>query len=180
MVAASLCGNPIRAWQTQEAVNWCLEPLAHPGDHPDRSRPSCTPTNSSAAALWLPHHCKRWWGLLVTCPTGNFLLCPKGQSRETQAATSKTPGPHESFVVHLHRGRICCQVLTPNTSHCGHTAFSYHFPHPFPRACENKAAYVWQLLHAESWGVIMESSDGNDLPTSLHIAQPASFFCYRP
>lgn len=168
MIAASLCGNPTHTWQTGA---WSLLPtqgIILTG-HIHCALPQTLQLLLSGCVITA----KGDGDFLSHVPAEN-LLCPKGRSRETQAATSKSPGPHESFVVRLHCGRICRQVWTPNTSHCGHTAFSCHFPHPFPWAHENKET----LLHAESLGAIVESRDGNDLPTSLEIAQPASFSCY--
>lgn len=95
------------------------------------------------------------------------VLCPKGWSRETWACDLQNPGAPREFCSSFTLRQDLPPGLNPNTSHCyplGHTAFSYHFPHPFPWACENKEAHVWQLLHTESLGAIVESSDGNDLP----------------
>lgn len=46
---------------------------------------------------------------------------------------------------------------------------------PFCWACENKEAHVWQLLHAESLGATVESSDRNDSPNGS-----VPFFCRGP
>lgn len=167
MVTASqlLSGNLIHIWQTR-SCKLVLVAFAHPGDHPERSGPLCTPTSSSVAILWLPHCCKRWLRFFV--PALLQLYCAqKVEAGKHDLVAFKTLGLYQSFAVHLHWVRTCCQVWTPTASLCypsGHTDFSYNFPHPFPRACENKEAHVWQLLHTESLGVITESSDGNHLP----------------
>lgn len=177
MVTASqlLCGNLIHIWQAR-SCKLVLVAFGHPGDHPERSGPSCIPANSSGAILCLPHCCKRWLRFFV--PMLLQLYCAqKVEAEKHEPVASKTLGLHRSFAVHLHWVRICCQVWTPSASHCypsGHTAFPYNFPHPFPRACENKKAHVWQLLHTEALGVIMESSDGNHLPHgSVPLAWPS-------
>lgn len=178
MVTASqlLCGNLIHIWQAR-SCKLELVAFGHPGDHPERSGPLCIPANSSGAILCLPHHrCKKWLRFFV--PMLLQLYCAqKVEAEKHEPVASKTLGLHWSFAVHLHWVRICCQVWTPSASHCypsGHTAFPYNFPHPFPRACENKKAHVWQLLHTEALGVIMESSDGNHLPHgSVPLAWPS-------
>lgn len=177
MVTASqlLCGNLIHIWQAR-SCKLVLVAFGHPGDHPERSGPLCIPANSSGAILCLPHRCKRWLRFFV--PTLLQLYCTqKVEAQKHEPVASKTLGLHWSFAVHLHWLRICCQVWTPRASHCypsGHTAFPYNFPHPFPRACENKKAHVWQLLHTEALGVIVESSDGNHLPHgSVPLAWPS-------
>lgn len=104
----------------------------------------------------------------------------KVEAEKHEPVASKTLGLHQSFAVHLHWVRICCQVWTPTASLCypsGHTDFSYNFPHPFPWACENKEAHVWQLLHAESLGVIMTVMETIYLMGQPHFPGPA---CHLP
>lgn len=174
MVTASqlLCGNLTHIWQTR-SCKLMLAACAHPGDHPERS-------------MVQPHKLFRCYSLAApVLQKVTDIFCSnvftvysaqKVEAEKHEPVASKTLGLHQSFAVHLHWVRICCQVWTPTASLCypsGHTDFSYNFPHPFPWACENKEAHVWQLLHAESLGMIITVMETIYLMGQSHFPGPA-------